>query len=126
LLWRYFWIILTKILSSAKNKQPSTTEDNIMLSEKIRELRNDRGLSLEQLAHLVGSTKSYIWELEKKPEIKPSAELVAKLAQALDVTMDSLMDEKKENDKDIVFFREYKNLSEDTKNQLMNILQAIK
>ncbi|MFV9689315.1 MULTISPECIES: helix-turn-helix domain-containing protein [Pantoea] len=97
-----------------------------MLSEKIRELRNDRGLSLEQLAHLVGSTKSYIWELEKKPEIKPSAELVAKLAQALDVTMDSLMDEKKENDKDIVFFREYKNLSEDTKNQLMNILQAIK
>lgn len=97
-----------------------------MLSEKIRELRNDRGLSLEQLAHLVGSTKSYIWELEKKPEIKPSAELVAKLAQALDVTMDSLMDEKKENDKDIVFFREYKSLSEDTKNQLMNILQAIK
>lgn len=97
-----------------------------MLSEKIRELRNDRGLSLEQLAHLVGSTKSYIWELEKKPEIKPSAELVAKLAQALDVTMDSLMDEKKENDKDIVFFREYKNLSEDTKNQLMNILQALK
>ncbi|HDU4019659.1 TPA: hypothetical protein RFN02_005243, partial [Klebsiella pneumoniae subsp. pneumoniae] len=62
----------------------------------------------------------------KKPGIKPSAELVSKLAQALDVTMDSLMDEKKENDQDIVFFREYKNLSEETKAQLMSILRAIK
>lgn len=97
-----------------------------MLSEKIRELRTSRGLSLDQLASNVGSTKSYIWELEKKPGIKPSAELVSKLAQALDVTMDSLMDEKKENDKDIVFFREYKNLSEETKVQLMSILRAIK
>ncbi|MEQ9769237.1 helix-turn-helix transcriptional regulator, partial [Pectobacterium jejuense] len=34
-----------------------------MLSEKIRELRTSCGLSLEQLAVLVGSTKSYIWEL---------------------------------------------------------------
>ncbi|EPW8640971.1 TPA: hypothetical protein ACQ501_005445, partial [Klebsiella pneumoniae] len=62
----------------------------------------------------------------KKPGIKPSAELVSKLAQALDVTMDSLMDEKKENDQDIVFFREYKSLSEETKVQLMSILRAIK
>ena len=97
-----------------------------MLSEKIRELRTSRGLSLDQLASNVGSTKSYIWELEKKPGTKPSAELVSKLAQALDVTMDSLMDEKKENDQDIVFFREYKSLSEETKVQLMNILRAIK
>ncbi|WP_409024781.1 helix-turn-helix domain-containing protein, partial [Klebsiella pneumoniae] len=37
-----------------------------MLSEKIRELRTSRGLSLDQLASNVGSTKSYIWELEKK------------------------------------------------------------
>ncbi|MEQ9769232.1 hypothetical protein ABRQ03_00005, partial [Pectobacterium jejuense] len=62
----------------------------------------------------------------KKPEIKPSAEMVSKLAQALNVTMDFLMDERKENDRDVVFFREYKNLSEETKVQLMSILQAIK
>lgn len=97
-----------------------------MLNEKIRELRNERGLSLEQLANIVGSNKSYIWELEKKPDIKPSAELVSKLAQALNVTMDSLMEESRENDRDIVFFREYKSLKEETKAQLMSILQAIK
>ncbi|HAT3855735.1 helix-turn-helix domain-containing protein [Serratia marcescens] len=97
-----------------------------MLNEKIRELRTDRGLSLEQLANQIGSTKSYIWELEKKPEIKPSAEIVSKLAHALNVTMDSLMDEQKESDKDVVFFREYKTLSEPTKVQLMSILQALK
>jgi hypothetical protein len=36
------------------------------------------------------------------------------------------MYDNKENDRDIVFFREYKNLSEDTKAQLMSILKAIK
>ena len=97
-----------------------------MLSDRIRELRRTRGLSLEQLADMVGSAKSYIWELENKPEIKPSAKLVFKLARALSVTMDSLMDESKENDRDIVFIREYRNLPEETKLQLMNILQAMK
>lgn len=97
-----------------------------MLSGKIRELRRTRGLSLEQLADMVGSAKSYIWELENKPEIKPSAKLVSKLAKALNVTMDSLMDENKENDRDVVFIREYKSLPEETKTQLMAILQAIK
>lgn len=97
-----------------------------MLNDRIRELRKTRGLSLEQLADMVGSAKSYIWELENKPEIKPSANLVSKLARALNVTMDSLMDESKENDRDIVFIREYKNLPEETKTQLMNILQAMK
>ncbi|WP_047706621.1 helix-turn-helix domain-containing protein [Plesiomonas sp. ZOR0011] len=97
-----------------------------MLGDRIRELRTQQGFSLEQLATMVGSTKSYIWELEKKPEIKPSAELVGKLAKALNVTIDSLMDSEKENDKDTVFFREYKSLSEETKDQLMNILKALK
>ena len=97
-----------------------------MLSEKIRELRTSRGMSLEQLAAQVGSTKSYIWELEKKPDIKPSADLVSKIAQALDVTIDSLMDARKTNDRDTVFFREYKELDDETKEQLMSILKAIK
>lgn len=97
-----------------------------MLSEKIRELRNEHGLSLEQLAQQIGSTKSYIWELEKKPKIKPSAEIVSKLANALNVTMDFLMNEQKTSDKDAVFFREYTELSDTTKTQLMHILQALK
>ncbi|MBI6523723.1 helix-turn-helix transcriptional regulator [Proteus mirabilis] len=97
-----------------------------MLGERIRKYRTDKGLSLEELANMVGSTKSYIWEIEKKPEIKPSADLISKIASALNVTIDALMNEDTKNDQDVVFFREYSKLSDDTKEQLFNILKAIK
>lgn len=97
-----------------------------MLGDRIRKYRTDKGLSLEELANMVGSTKSYIWEIEKKPEIKPSADLISKIASALNVTIDALMNEDTKNDQDVVFFREYSKLSDDTKEQLFNILKAIK
>ncbi|HEJ9418601.1 TPA: helix-turn-helix transcriptional regulator, partial [Proteus mirabilis] len=75
-----------------------------MLGERIRKYRTDKGLSLEELANMVGSTKSYIWEIEKKPEIKPSADLISKIASALNVTIDALMNEDTKNDQDVVFF----------------------
>ncbi len=43
------------------------------LGEKIRALRKQKKLSLEQLAELTDSSKSYIWELENKDDPKPSA-----------------------------------------------------
>ena len=36
------------------------------LGEKIRELRKKKGYTLEKLAELTKSSKSYIWELENK------------------------------------------------------------
>jgi hypothetical protein len=44
------------------------------LGDKIRALRKQKKLSLEQLAELTDSSKSYIWELENKDDPKPSAE----------------------------------------------------
>lgn len=96
-----------------------------MFHERLKALRLAKGLSLDQLAQMVDSTKSYIWELEKKPDIKVSAELVTRLAQALGVTVEDLMGVAP-NDEDLVFFREYKDLNEPTKSQIKNILQALK
>ena len=53
------------------------------LGNKIRELRKQKKLSLEQLAELTESSKSYIWELENKDDPKPSAEKTAKIAAVL-------------------------------------------
>ena len=39
--------------------------NKIPFSSKIKKLRKEKGFSLEQLAKLTGSSKSYIWEIEK-------------------------------------------------------------
>lgn len=96
-----------------------------MFCQRLNELRLKKGWSLDQLAQAVGSTKSYIWELEKKPDIKVSAELVTRISSALGVTVEDLMGVAP-NDSDTVFFREYKSLDQPTKDQISILLQALK
>jgi len=97
------------------------------LGQRIQDLRTQQGLTLEQLAKEIGSTKSYVWELENKPTIRPSAETVYKLATALQVTIEELLDQRPAADaKDQVFFREYKGLKPETKERLKEIMKALK
>jgi transcriptional regulator with XRE-family HTH domain len=96
-----------------------------MFNERLQKLRKKQTLTLEQLANQVGSTKSYIWELENKPDKKPSADLVSKLAKELKTTVEYLIDGSG-SDQDAVFFREYKGLQPETKVQLQNIMDALK
>jgi transcriptional regulator with XRE-family HTH domain len=98
------------------------------LGDKIRELRKHKKLSLEQLAELTDSSKSYIWELENKDDPKPSAEKVARIATALDVTTEFLLSDlvttPDEQVIDEAFFRKYKTMPEPTKKQIRKILDA--
>lgn len=64
-----------------------------VLGAKIKELRKEKALTLEQLAVKIGSGKSYIWEIENKVVKRPSAEKLAAIAKALDVTIDYLIDD---------------------------------
>ena len=95
-------------------------------SERLQQLRNKNKLTLEELAKKIESTKSYVWELENKPNIRPSAETVYKLATALSVTVEELLDKRPEDAGDQVFFREFKGLKSDTKNRLKEIMGALK
>ena len=61
------------------------------LGDKIRALRKEKKLSLERLAELTESSKSYIWELENKDDPKPSAEKIGKIASVLEVTTEFLL-----------------------------------
>ncbi len=63
------------------------------LGEKIRNQRQLKKLSLEQLAVLTDSSKSYIWELENKDTPNPSADKISKIAAALSVTTEFLLSE---------------------------------
>jgi len=98
------------------------------LGDKIRTLRKEKKLSLEQLAELTDSSKSYIWELENKDDPKPSAEKIAKIAAELDVTTEFLLTESAttpdEEVLDEAFFRKYKTMSEPDKKKIRKILDA--
>ncbi len=58
--------------------------------EKLRTLRKRRGLTVRQLAAMLGITHSHIVGLEKSKH-KPSVELVIKLADLFDVSIDRLL-----------------------------------
>lgn len=54
-----------------------------LFGQKLKQLRQARGLTLAALADLVGSRKAYIWQLENKPKATPTAVLTFALADAL-------------------------------------------
>lgn len=98
------------------------------LGDKIRALRKQKKWSLEQLAELTDSSKSYIWELENKDDPKPSAEKVGRIAAVLEVTADFLLSDAVttpgEDVIDEAFFRKYKTMPDDTKKRLRKILDT--
>lgn len=60
---------------------------------KIKRLRIEKKLTLDELAVKTGSKKSYIWQLEHKAPARPSGKLLLDLANALDVSPDYLIDD---------------------------------
>ncbi len=98
------------------------------LGEKIHNLRKLKKLSLDQLAELTDSSKSYIWELENKDAPNPSGDKIAKLAVVLEVTTEFLLVETTttpdEQVVDEAFFRKYQTMPEDTKKKIRKVLDA--
>lgn len=67
--------------------KPVTTK----LGIKIKQLRHEKGYSLDKLAKITGTSKSYIWDIENNPTRKPSAYTVTKISKALGVTVEYLL-----------------------------------
>jgi transcriptional regulator with XRE-family HTH domain len=96
------------------------------LGEKIRRLRKHKGYTLEKLGELTDSSKSYIWEIENKNPPRPSADKVSKIAAALGVTADYLLDTDKSSPTDAVdqaFFRKYRNMDASTKEKIRQMVE---
>lgn len=98
------------------------------LGEKIRKLRKEKGFTLEKLAELTESSKSYIWELENKNMPRPSAEKIGKIAAILGVTSEFLIDSSENsptpNVVDKAFFRKYEKMEPDVKEKIRSIVEA--
>lgn len=76
---------------SEKKNQADELENN--LASRLRKIRNDRGLSLDDVAGKAKISKTYLWELERDiaGTKKPSADVLLRIAQALSTTLAELL-----------------------------------
>ncbi len=98
------------------------------LGEKLRDLRKQRGLTLEKLADMAGLSKSYLWELENRESQRPSAEKLTARQMHWELGLVSLEDDLREPEErhlDDAFFRAIKPEPE-AKAQLRKILDTFK
>lgn len=99
-----------------------------LLGDKIRAARTALNMSLEQLAKLTESSKSYVWELENRDNPNPSAEKLAKIAEVLGVTIEFLRQSEDitadEEVKDLAFFRKYQGLDPKDKDKLRKFVDV--
>lgn len=100
-----------------------------VLGTKIRNLRKERGLSLDLLASEADISKSYLWELENRDTANPTMDKLGKIAARLEVTTEYLLDSAETTPSDDVadraFFRKYQQLPPETKQQIQDILKVI-
>lgn len=101
-----------------------------ILGEKIRKLRKKKDYTLDKLADLSESSKSYIWELENKNPPRPSADKLARIAQSLDTTVEFLLDDDaeevaEEEATDIRFYRDYRKLDAATKEKIRRLAKML-
>lgn len=57
---------------------------------RLKQLRKDRKLSLQEVADRAGATKSHIWELEQGRSKNPTIGMAVAIANALGVSLDYL------------------------------------
>ncbi|ATG21076.1 helix-turn-helix domain-containing protein [Ralstonia pickettii] len=100
------------------------------LGTKLKELRKEKGLTLEKLAEMAGMSKSYLWELENRESQRPSAEKLTQLADVLGVAASYFLEEDvrepEERHLDEAFYRNYQKLDSPSKEQLRKILETFK
>ena len=65
----------------------------MLIGERLFDLRQKTGESLQQVADAVGVSKAHVWELEKGHSQNPSFDLVRRLATHFGVSIDVISGE---------------------------------
>jgi transcriptional regulator with XRE-family HTH domain len=87
-----------KVVKTPVTPRPDHTDDETdaqRLGIVIRAARRAKGWSLRDLDHAAGVASNYLWSIEKpgKSTRRPGAEVLGKLADALDLSLDDLYKE---------------------------------
>src|SRR6266853_1719257 len=95
------------------------------LGKKIKALRKEKGYTLEKLADMAETSKSYIWELENREFCNPAAGKLKKIADALGATIEFLTnDEDNLSSADLkeALFRKFNKLNKYDKKKIEQII----
>lgn len=101
----------------------------ITLGARIKRLRTQKRLTLEELALQIGSQKSYIWSIENDRISQPSAKSIALIADVLDTTVEALLNEDEPDNESLkkdILYRNYKKLSDEDQQKIDDIIKAWK
>jgi len=100
------------------------------LGKRLRQYREAKGLTLQQVADAVGCTKAYIWELEMRQGQRPTAERLNGIAKTLGVTVLHLLGEpiggiEDPSPADAEFFREYAGMTDEEKSRYREAMKLM-
>ncbi|MEN1967335.1 helix-turn-helix domain-containing protein [Lentibacillus sp. N15] len=62
-----------------------------MIGEKIKRLRQDKKMSISELAERAGVAKSYLSSIERNLQTNPSIQFIEKIGAVLDVSVNDLI-----------------------------------
>ncbi|MEM7120542.1 MAG: helix-turn-helix transcriptional regulator [Pseudomonadota bacterium] len=99
------------------------------LATRIRELRLQKGESLQELADAIGVSKTHVWEMEKGRSQNPSIEILSSLADHFKVTVADLAGENPSaagGDAEVMrMFRQVGKLSDNDRAMLDDMIQVM-
>lgn len=101
--------------------------DYAKLGSKIKEIRQNNGLTQEALAEMVSCNTSHISNIENN-HTKVSLNVLLAIANALDTSIDYLLSDQYENTSlalDNEIARELKNCSPEAKERILRIIKAL-
>jgi transcriptional regulator with XRE-family HTH domain len=98
--------------------------------EALKRNRIKKGLSLQQLADLIGASKAHVWDLEQGRATNPSLEVLQKLSTHLDVPIASLVgenpEEQDDNSESVVMYRDLQKLDEEDRETIKFMMERLK
>ncbi|MBX3513347.1 MAG: helix-turn-helix transcriptional regulator [Xanthobacteraceae bacterium] len=100
------------------------------LKDRLRELREEQKLSLQDVADRVGASKAHIWDLEQGRSTNPSFELMRKLADCFKVSVANLVGENPTGDagdaRVVGMYRDLKELSDRDLDVIQQMVERLK
>jgi transcriptional regulator with XRE-family HTH domain len=101
----------------------------IGFGERVRKLREDHGFTLRQLGDKIGTSKSYVWQIENKEHPNPSANVVLDIARIFGVSPYYLihddLPEQSKNIEDVILINKLESLTNTDKLMVAEMVDAL-
>lgn len=95
---------------------------------RLKQLRIEKGQSLQDVADAVQASKAHIWEIEKGRSRNPSIELLSRLASHFGLSVSALIGEHVHADDDeaLVFYQSIRRLPKSDRELLKAVIDGMK